>query len=589
MNKTLLLILCDFLLLNLIHFTAWDEIETKKNENSGVGGSQSTGAGLGDPHRDLELVRLQFNQAAVELDEHKRAFINLRNTTDEGEQASAKKIDDAEKKALGWYRKAQKEEAEKEAAQKANRIALEQLKERTQLATLSEEEKKKLEAERKKLEAEAAKLKGDINNLEINLTRQEKDAAGAQKRAEMALADARKRAEMALAAAKKDAADANSRADNGIAAANTRADKGIADSSSRAVNGITAANTRADKGITAANTRTDTERKRADAATTRAVDATTRAQNAEVAKVKATEIANAAQQKANEATSRAQNAEQKAETVNVELTKTKVNLKAAQVAEEVALGAVKDMGGNVAEIKRSAQAIIDNTPISANTLFRQFRSRSVKVWLKSGRTTKTTDTILIQQGNFVYGLMHTSDTPFAIHPKTTGVSRVEATLSTPETGKAKPVAYYLPYAQFQTGEPRVLASPLMNIAEATSRGIRPYQIAAQPYQFPKAFVISRDGQSYGEVEFKLNRAHKGYVKIDTRFAATSFIPSKGDIVLSQKGELLGMMANNTYCYVIRDLKSESSIVFRKDLSRAAIATTLKTHHATIQRKAFDLR
>jgi len=189
--------------------------------------------------------------------------------------------------------------------------------------------------------------------------------------------------------------------------------------------------------------------------------------------------------------------------------------------------------------------------------------------------------------------LHTSDTPFAINPKATGTSRVEATLSTPETGKADPVPYYLPYAQFLKGEPRVLASPLMNVTEAASRGIRPYQIAAKPFQFPKAFVISRDGKSYGEVEFKFNPAHKGYVKMDKPFAggifSSSFNPSKGDLVLSQKGELLGMMANNTYCYVIRDLNSESSIAFRKNLNRATTAKTLKTHHASIQRKAFDLR
>ncbi|MBC8326559.1 MAG: hypothetical protein H8E27_13135, partial [Verrucomicrobia subdivision 3 bacterium] len=294
MNKTLLLILCDFLLLNLIHFTAWDEIETKKNENSGVGGSQSAGAGLGDPHRDLELVRLQFKQTAVELDEQKRAYINLSNTATESQQASAKKIDDAEQKALGWYRKAQAEEAEKNAAQKANRIALEQLKERTQQSTLSEEEKKKLEAERKKLEAEAAKLKGDINNLEINLNTAKKNAD-----------DAQKRAEMALAAAQKNASDANARADKSIADANARADKSIAD----------------------ANTRTDAERKRADAAANRADAAATRAQAAEIAKATANATANAAQQQAANATTRAQAAEQKSETLTTELSKTKVNLK----------------------------------------------------------------------------------------------------------------------------------------------------------------------------------------------------------------------------------------------------------------------
>ena len=548
MNKTLLLIICDFLLLNLIHFTAWDEIENSK-DNPGAGGAQSTGAGMGDPQRDLELVRMQFKQSTAELDEQKRAYINLSNTATESQQASAKKIDEAEQKALGWYKKAQEEGAGKKAAEEATRIALEQLKNRTTQANLNEEEKKALEAERKKLEAQAATLQADVKTLEINLNE-----------------------------AKKDAAENEARATIALNAANDRANDEKA---------------RADKGIAAADARADAATTRADAATTRADAATTRAQTAEVNMASANATAAAAQKQATAANTRAQTAEQKVETVSTELTKTKVNLKAAQVAEEVALGAVKDMGGNVAEIKSSAQAIIDNTPISANTLFRQFRGRGVKVWLKSGRTTTRTDTVLIQQGNYVYALLHTSDTPFPISPKATGISRVEPTLSTPEAGKAKPVAYTLPFAQFLKNEPRVLASPLMNVPQAASRGIRPYQIAAKPFQFPKAFVISRDGKSYGEVEFKFNPAHKGYVKMNKPFAgglfSNSFNPSKGDLVLSQKGELLGMMANNSYCYVINSLKSESSISFRKDLNRTTIAKTLKAHNATIQRKAFDLR
>ena len=542
MNKTLLLIICDFLLLNLIHFTAWDELDKDNKDNPGAGGAQSTGAGMGDPTRDLELVRMKFKQSTTELDEQKRAYINLSNTATESQQASAKKIDEAEQKALGWYQKAQEEEAGKKAAEKANRIALEQLKNRTTQANLSEEEKKAIEAERKKLEAQAAKLQGDVNTLEINLN-----------------------------AANENAAEAQERAMRALNAANARAKT---------------ANDRADKDIAAADARTRT-------ATTRAEAATTRAQTAEVNMASANATATAAQKQAAAANTRAQTAEQKVETVSTELTKTKVNLKAAQVAEEVALGAVKEMGGNVAEIKSSAQAIIDNTPISANTLFRQFRGRGVKVWLKSGRTTTRTDTVLIQQGNYVYALLHTSDTPFPISPKATGISRVEPTLSTPEAGKAKPIAYTLPFAQFLKDEPRVLASPLMNVPQAAERGIRPYQISKEPYQFPKAFVISRDGKSYGEVEFKFNPAHQGYVKMDKPFAgglfSNSFNPSKGDLVLSQKGKLLGMMANNSYCYVIKSLKSESSITFRKDLNRTSIAKTLKAHNATIQRKAFDLR
>ncbi|MGY8650611.1 MAG: hypothetical protein ACKVKM_07355 [Verrucomicrobiia bacterium] len=556
MNKTLLLIICDFLLLNLIHFTAWDELDKDNKDNPGAGGAQSTGAGMGDPQRDLELVRLKFKQSAAKLDEQQRAYINLSNTATESQQASAKKIDEAEQKALGWYRKAQEEEAGKTAAENANRIALEQLKNRTQQANLSEEEKKAIEAERKKLEAAAAKLKGDVNTLEINLN-----------------------------AAKTNAAEAQARAMRELNAANTRA---------------TNDRNRADKGISAANTRATNERNRASVATTRADkernranDANTRANDANVAMAKATAIANEAQKQTVKATTRAHTAEQKVETVTAELAETQTDLKVAETTAKVAKEFVDKLGGDVHELEHSVKVIINNTPINANTLFQQFGKRGIKIWLKSGRTTTRTDTILVQQGNYVYALLHTSDTPFPISPKATGINRVEPTLTTPEAGKAKPVAYTLPFAQFLKNEPRVLASPLMSVPQAAGRGILPYQIAAKPYQFPKAFVISRDGKSYGEVEFKFNPAHKGYVKMDKPFAggifSSSFNPAKGDLVLSQKGELLGMMANNTYCFVISDLESESSIAFRKDLNRTIIAKTLKAHNATIQRKAFDLR
>ncbi|MDE2680764.1 MAG: hypothetical protein OSB29_05290 [Verrucomicrobiota bacterium] len=575
MNKTLLLIICDFLLLNLIHFTAWDDLEKTAQDNPSSGGTET---GMGDPQRDLELVRMKFKETAIKLDKKERAYINLSNTATESQQANAKKIDEAEQKARGWYLKAQEEEAGKKAAQNANRIALEQLKNRTTQVSLSEEEKKALEAERKKLETQAAKLKGDVNTLQINLNAANTDAE-----------KDRARAVRELNAANARATDARKRADKGIADANARTQT----ANTRAVRELNAANTRAVRELNAANTRTQT-------ATTRADTATTRAQTAEVNMASAKATAAAAQQQTAKATTRAQTAEQNVKSVNAakaqvetKLAETKQELKVAEVKVGEAEKIVDKLGGDVTEINQATQAIINNTPINANTLFQQFRGRGIKVWLKSGRTTTRTDTVLVQQGNYVYALLHTSDTPFPISPKATGISRVEPTLSTPEAGKAKPVAYTLPFAQFLKDEPRILASPLMNVAQAASRGIQPYQISDKPYQFPKAFVVSRDGKSYGEVEFKFNPAHKGYVKMDKPFAAglfsRNFNPSKGDLVLSQKGELLGMMANNTYCYVINTLKSESSIAFRTDLNRANIAKSLKTHHATIQRKAFDLR
>ena len=65
MNKTLLLIICDFLLLNLIHFTAWDNVD-KDNSVAAAGGSETIGSGMGDPSEDLELVKLMLDQSERE-------------------------------------------------------------------------------------------------------------------------------------------------------------------------------------------------------------------------------------------------------------------------------------------------------------------------------------------------------------------------------------------------------------------------------------------------------------------------------------------------------------------------------------------
>ena len=65
MNKTLLLIICDFLLLNLIHFTAWDNLDQDSNVPA-AGGAETLGSGMGDPSQDLELVKLMLDQSEQE-------------------------------------------------------------------------------------------------------------------------------------------------------------------------------------------------------------------------------------------------------------------------------------------------------------------------------------------------------------------------------------------------------------------------------------------------------------------------------------------------------------------------------------------
>ena len=65
MNKTLLLIICDFLLLNLSHFTAWDNVDQESSVPA-AGGVETLGSGMGDPSHDLDLVKLMLEQSEQE-------------------------------------------------------------------------------------------------------------------------------------------------------------------------------------------------------------------------------------------------------------------------------------------------------------------------------------------------------------------------------------------------------------------------------------------------------------------------------------------------------------------------------------------
>ena len=78
MNKTLLLILCDFLLLNLIHFTAWDKLDKESESTRAQGGAEKAGV-MGDPTRDLELAAVRIKEREEDLKNQMAAVAALRN------------------------------------------------------------------------------------------------------------------------------------------------------------------------------------------------------------------------------------------------------------------------------------------------------------------------------------------------------------------------------------------------------------------------------------------------------------------------------------------------------------------------------
>jgi len=82
-------------------------------------------------------------------------------------------------------------------------------------------------------------------------------------------------------------------------------------------------------------------------------------------------------------------------------------------------------------------------------------------------------------------------------------------------------------------------------------------------------LISSGGAGYGQVPFKLDPTNPSYVRMDNRLVRRlfgDFSPSSGDLVLSQTGELLGIMVNSDYCALVNNFLPAQTIRTGDDLT-----------------------
>ena len=121
-------------------------------------------------------------------------------------------------------------------------------------------------------------------------------------------------------------------------------------------------------------------------------------------------------------------------------------------------------------------------------------------------------------------------------------------------------------------------------------GVKVYPTALEPFKFPEAVLVNGGGKGYGEIGFKLDAAQPGYVRLDNRLFKRlfgDFAPSRGDLVLSKTGELLGIMVNSDYCALVTnflplktlrtgdDVKAQHSAEMLNDLAARVRLLPLK--------------
>jgi hypothetical protein len=251
-----------------------------------------------------------------------------------------------------------------------------------------------------------------------------------------------------------------------------------------------------------------------------------------------------------------ENIEQMRETVVAEREeKAKIQAQAGVLAEGV--GKLAEKSGEL------TREIRENRPINSNTLFSEFVANQFAVEAVSRRTVllgpftteRVARTVLVSDGSRVFALLHAADTPLDIGGPAVDYELVRAVLK--RAGAEVPVGEFGLHAL----DPRVVLIPV-DATRAAALGVKIYPLAADPFKFPEAVLVGSGAGYYGEIAFKLDPTAPRYVQMDNRFFKRlfgDFAPHTGDLVFSKTGELLGVMVNNDYCFVLNQLRTVAAV------------------------------
>lgn len=226
-----------------------------------------------------------------------------------------------------------------------------------------------------------------------------------------------------------------------------------------------------------------------------------------------------------------------------------------------------------------AQEIRENRPLAPNTIFNEFVSNRVALHLATSRSTlfgidsnrqRDTDTILVTDGANIFALCHVQETPFVFSDPALNWDSITGTL-----GRGS-VSYPIASLSFFQSDPRIVFMPVMQ-SQARDLGSKIYRISSDPYKFQDAVLIGAKAGYYGECKFQIDLSTPQYIKMDhssIKGLFGKFNPSRGDLAFSKQGELLGIMANSTYCLLLQKFDNAATFQFGTNVKNQRTSTVL---------------
>jgi len=193
--------------------------------------------------------------------------------------------------------------------------------------------------------------------------------------------------------------------------------------------------------------------------------------------------------------------------------------------------------------------------------------------------------VLLTDGTNTVALCHVQDTPLTFGYPGTEWTGLSGTLG--RNGVQIPIRLF----SFYQLDPRIVFMPITQ-AEARQLGGKVYRTVPDPYKFQDAVLVGAQEGYYGECKFQIDLTTPLYVKMDNNSLKGlfgKFNPSRGDLVFSRTGELLGVMANSTYCMMIQNFNATATFQFAPDVRSQRTGETLARLHSLIAKLPYKLQ
>lgn len=250
---------------------------------------------------------------------------------------------------------------------------------------------------------------------------------------------------------------------------------------------------------------------------------------------------------------------------------------------------VKALASNSGEL---AKEVRENRPLASNMIFNDFVTNRVEArfdGVRSGVTgsekRRDTETVLVSDGSNTFALCHVQDTPVTLWNPGADWEYLSGTLTRNTT--TVPINSMC----FHLRDPRVVLLPVTK-PQARQLGCKVYHISTEPYKFQDAVLVGAREGYYGECKFEIDLTTPDYVKLDRSVLKGlfgKFNPSRGDLVFSRNGELLGIMANSTYCMMLRSFDAGASFQFGQEVRQQHTGGTLSLLYSQVTQLPFKLQ